>query len=681
MKRFLPILFVLAAAAIAAAAPMTPQQLLDIEQVRSCDISPDGRLAAYTVSVNRAMDEPAGGAWSRLWVVTTDGKGDPRPFVTGEVSVSSPSFSPDGRFLAFRLSRGEDAKTQVWVIPVDGGEALDATASPTGVSTFAWSHDGAHLWYVDTTERPSHEKGLKKKKQLPRWYEENLSNRPLRRVAFAWGGEPGEAETFVDDMSVFQIAVAPESGHVAFGASEQNLVDHRYMFQDVYLLDPATGDYALVADAPGKLGRIAPSPDASMVAWTGAANLNDHATSTLWVTDVASGSTRNQTPPDFIGHVRAAAWQDARTLMYMADEGTATTLSTIGATHDSEKRHVRYDGDLIVGLPASRTGVKTMVMVGHDPYTPRELFAWKGKGEPRRLTHHNPWMADVDLAPQEVVRWTARDGLEIEGLLIKPLDWDGTPAPLIVQVHGGPESNHSNGWNTRYGTRGQVAAGKGYAVLLSNYRGSTGRGLEFAASAFGDPAGKEFDDIVDGIDWLIDQGIVDRDRVGVTGGSYGGYATYWLSTYYSDRFAAGAGFVGVSDLVSKRYLTDIPFEDEYVHMGVKVSESWDLMRERSPITYADRCKTPLLILHGDSDPRVHPSQSQEMYRALKMAGHPSVRLVWYRGEGHGNSRRFGREDFLARTMAWFDWYLMDRNPWDGEMPALDLSEELGLIEE
>ena len=153
------------------------------------------------------------------------------------------------------------------------------------------------------------------------------------------------------------------------------------------------------------------------------------------------------------------------------------------------------------------------------------------------------------------------------------------------------------------------------------------------------------------------------------GGSYGGYATNWLCTVYSERFAAGVSFVGVSDLTSKRFLTNIPMEDEYVHMGAPVRDSWDLMRERSPVFHAEQCRTPLLIMHGDSDPRVHPSQSQELHRALKMAGHPSVRLVLYPGEGHGNAKRFGREDSLYRTMAWFDHYLLDGAPWDGPMPA------------
>jgi len=314
-----------------------------------------------------------------------------------------------------------------------------------------------------------------------------------------------------------------------------------------------------------------------------------------------------------------------------------------------------------------------MVTTGHSSTLPAELFAWKGNQEVQRLTHHNAFLTSVRLAEQKIVRWSARDGLEIEGILQLPVNWDGEAFPLIVDVHGGPESNHHHGWISRYVSPGHVFCGEGFGVLYPNYRGSTGRGLAFAASSFGDPAGAEFDDIIDGVDHLIREGLVAADRVGVMGGSYGGYATNWLATRYSDRFAAGISFVGVSDLVAKRFLTDIPLEDLYVHMGKPVRQSWELMLERSPILYAEQSRTPLLLLHGDRDPRVHPSQSQEIFRALKMAGHPAVRLVWYPGEGHGNSRRFGRADYVYRIVDWFRWYLLEGKSWDGPMPALDLS--------
>ena len=663
---------VLAATGAALAAGITPEQLLDIRQVRSIDIAPDGSLAAFTVTRNRSLDDEPGGAWSRLWVVALDGSA-PRPFVTGDVSVGAPKFSPDGACIGFTMSRGEKAKSQVWVIPVTGGEAKPATCSPTGVGAWAWSADGADIFYVDTDPLPADIQALKDADRLPRFYEEDLRDRTLRRTAFTFGAAPTAGDALVTGMAVWGVRPGADGKQLVFGASPKNLIDQRYMFQDIHLLDLATGKERLVVDVPGKLGDYELSPDGKRLAWTAASSRSDHAVSSLYVATADGVGIRDLTPLEFPGHLRSLAWRNDHDLLVRADEGVTTVLYLVDATAKAPKLRKVLDGgdiDLVCGLPASRPGLDAMVLVGHNPTTPRELYAWPGKGKPRRLTNLNPALADVALGEQKVFTWTARDGLELQGVLMLPVDWDGKPAPLVVDVHGGPESQESNGWLSRYASPGQALCARGYAVLFPNYRGSTGRGIEFAAMAYGDPAGPEFDDIVDGVDALVEQGIAAKDRVGVMGGSYGGYATNWLVTTYSDRFRAGVGFVGISDLVSKRFLTDIPYEDEYVHMGKPVREMWDLMRERSPVFHAEDCRTPLLILHGDSDTRVHPSQSQELYRALKMAGDPAVRLVYYPGEHHGNSRRFGREDVLLRTIDWFDWYLQADHAWDGPMPPL-----------
>ncbi len=683
-RRVLPLviaLLVLMGSAQVFAAPMTATQLLDIEQVRTADLSPDGKLAAYTVSQNRSLDDPAGGAWSRLYVVEL-ATGKIRPFVVGDVSVSSVRFTPNGEFLSFTLTRGEEAKKQVWVMPVDGGEAQVATDSPTGIGAYAWGPDGSTLYYIDTDAPSDDEKALKKKGFNLSHFEENLKHRSIRQVAFTWGQKPGESTALVEGMAAWSVKASPDGKWLVFGASERNLIDSKYVFQDVYRLNLASGQYDLIIDLPGKLGGYAISPDSKSLAWTGAATQQDHSTSSLFLCDLDGGNSANLTPEKFEGHIRSVAWRDNKTLLYQSDEGVFPKLSLQSVKKRTPSRQIALDSfatGVMVGMPSSHAGVKNMVLVGHNGTTPRELYLWQGKKDLKRLTHHNPELAEIDLGEQRVVKWAARDGLEIEGILMLPVGYKGGTFPLIVHVHGGPESNHTNGWLSRYSTPGQVQCGKGYGMLLPNYRGSTGRGLDFAMASYGDPGGKEFDDVVDGVDHLIAEGMVDADRVGVMGGSYGGYATNWLTTYYSERIAAGVAFVAVSDLVSKRFLTNIPYEDEYVHIGVPVRESWDLMLERSPIKYAEKSKTPLLILHGNRDHRVHFSQSQEMFRAMKMAGHPAVRLIYYPGEGHGNTKRFGRADFLNRSMAWFDHYLIDGNAWDGPMPALDISEELGLL--
>jgi dipeptidyl aminopeptidase/acylaminoacyl peptidase len=250
--------------------------------------------------------------------------------------------------------------------------------------------------------------------------------------------------------------------------------------------------------------------------------------------------------------------------------------------------------------------------------------------------------------------------------------------PLIMYIHGGPESHHDNAWNSNYSTPGQVMAGNGYLVAYLNYRSSTGYGVAYSKQGLGDPAGKEFDDIADAIDYLCDQKGGDENRVGMAGGSYGGYASAWFATYYTEKVKAVCMFVGISNLISKRGTTDIPYEEMYVHSGKPLEEQWQMNLQRSPVYYAHQSKTATLIYGGADDPRVHPTQSMELYRRMKVNKHPAVRLVQYPGEGHGNRKQVGQIDVINRQIQWFDWYVKDAKPLSNEMPPLDISDSYGL---
>jgi dipeptidyl aminopeptidase/acylaminoacyl peptidase len=343
--------------------------------------------------------------------------------------------------------------------------------------------------------------------------------------------------------------------------------------------------------------------------------------------------------------------------MFIGDEGVRTILGEVALDHPGRpNRH--EGGPALTAFDVARDG-KSVALAAQTAVHPSEVFLWAPpERSPRRLTNSNPWLAGIRLAPQEVVHFKARDGLALEGLLIHPLDEKkGERYPLILTVHGGPEGHYRDGWLTGYSDPGQLAAARGFAVFYPNYRGSTGRGVAFSKLGQGDPAGKEFDDLVDAVDHLVQSGLVDRGKVGVTGGSYGGYATAWCATRYSDRFAAGVMFVGISDLVSKAGTTDIPNEELLVHARRWPWEDWKLMLERSPIYYLDKARTPLLILDGKDDPRVHPSQSLVLYRYLNARGQAPVRLVLYPGEGHGNRLAAHRLDYNLRMMQWMEHYL------------------------
>jgi dipeptidyl aminopeptidase/acylaminoacyl peptidase len=427
------------------------------------------------------------------------------------------------------------------------------------------------------------------------------------------------------------------------------------MFRRVRIVSVETGEITARVDNPGKLGAVAWSPDSRHLALLSASNLHDPTAARLTVVPVAGGVPQDLLP-GFAGDVESFAWKGPETLVFVSHQGVGSSLETIAADGGGRRVLLAPEGRVASSVSVARNTGAT-AFLADSPTHPEELFRLE-EGTARRLTDSNPWLAGKELGRQEVVRYTARDGLELEGLLIHPLTREqGQRVPLILVVHGGPEAHHSNGWLTTYSNPGQMAAARGFAVFYPNYRGSTGRGVEFAMSSQGDPAGAEFDDLIDGVDHLIEIGLVDGAKVGITGGSYGGYATAWGSTYYSERFAAGVMFVGISEKLAKWGASDIPQELNLVHDRHWPWEDWDLMLERSPVYYVEKAKTPLLILHGKNDPRVHPSQSLVLYRYLEVYGQTPVRLVWYPDEGHGNRKAAHRLDYSLRMLRWFEHYL------------------------
>ena len=659
--------------------PFSPRDLLSTRYVTGAVISPGGEWIAYTLRVPRKANEKPGGPYYELYLASVK-TGEIRPFITGKVSIGSVQWKPDGSAVSFTARRDGSKGSQVWLIPVDGGEARQVTRSETSVLSYRWHPSGKKISYVSIPPKSKHQRALEKKGYGFIFYEEDIRPRNLYIVDVENGVQAGEPRALVEGMAVWSLEFSPNGKYIAAAVSPRNLIDHSYMFKKVYLVNVATGEKKQLTDNPGKLGNFAFSPDGRYLAYAAALTRDDNQVSQAFVIPAGGGEAKNLTIPDFKGHVNWVGWKDNATVVYRAGEGVQTTLSLVPRAGGKRKVILRSgDNGIIFDPPTFTTGLTQVAFTGQTPYSPRELFTWTPGGEPKRLTDSNPWLADRELGRQSVIRYKSRDGWDIEGLLIYPVGYrEGESYPLIVIVHGGPESHYSNGWNTYYATPGQVLAGKGYVVFYPNYRSSTGYGVKYAAVGFGDPAGKEFDDIADGIDHLVKKGIADKRRIGLGGGSYGGYASAWFATYYTRYVRAVCMFVGISDLISKRGTTDIPYENLYVHAKKRLKDDWEFALERSPIYYAHQSKTATLIYGGAADTRVHPSQSMELYRRMKMNNHPAVRLVQYPGEGHGNRKQPGRIDVLYRQLDWYDWYVRDLKPLDGPMPPLDISDKYGI---
>ena len=682
LPRLTPSLFLLVfifPAAILARQAYSPADYLKTRSCAEVSISPDGERIAYTVRSIRGAGEKAGSRYSELYLVSVK-TGEIRPFITGNVNVHHISWSPKGTAIAFLRKKTEKDTTQVWSIPAFGGEAVQVTDSETDVLAYHWHPDGSKIAYVAVTPETEREKQLKEKGYEFIFYEENLKHRNLYLCGLPGETGPVEVKQLTEGITVWDFEFSPEGSTIAAAVSPENLIDHSYMFRKIHLLDLESRELKPLTDNPGKLGNFCFSPDGERIAYTASLERKDHAVSQVYVMDTAGGKPKNLTVPEFRGHVNWVGWKDDKTVIYRAAEGVRNTLSEVAASGGKRKVILHSESaGVIFSTPEYTEDYKHFAFSGSAPDVPGEVYYWRPGKELKRLTDLNPWLAGRALGAQEAVRYQARDGLEIEGILIYPAGYrQGERCPLIVTVHGGPESHYSNGWLTGYFNSAQVLAGKGYAVFLPNYRASTGYGARFALEGYEDPAGKEFDDIADGIEHLIRRGIADKDRVGLGGGSYGGFASAWFASYYTKYVRAVCMFVGISDLISKRGTTDIPYELLYVHFGKKLEDTWEQSLERSPLYWAHQSRTAVLIVGGADDTRVHPSQSLEFYRRLKMNDHPAVRLVQYPGEEHGNRKQPGIIDLLYRNLQWYDWYVKDARSLDGPLPPLDISDNYGL---
>jgi len=665
----------LAACSAWAQETFTPEHVARVRAVTAAVVSPGGRHVAYILDVpRRPFIDKDGLAWAELHVADTT-TGTTRPFVTGEVNVSAVAWIPDGTGISFLAKRGSDEFTSLYVIPLAGGEARKVYSHGSNITAYSWSPDGKRVAFLAVVPPSKAKKELADKGFNAEIFEEDVH--PVR----IWIAEPDSTTParLIDVAgSASELEWSPTGDRLAVALAPTPLVDDHLMHRRIRVIDVASGKITAKLENPGKIGHLAWSPDGKYLALLSGADIHDPSEGRLMVAPAAGGSWKDIIP-NLLADVQAVAWKDNDTIRYLTADGCYSTYGEVKRDGTARRTLVPTGGPILNSLSLSDDGTVT-AFVADSPQHPNEVYVLGPKDkQPRRLTHSNPWLKDVRLAPQEVIRHKARDGLELEGILVRPLDEKkGQRYPLILAVHGGPEAHVSNGWVTRYNLPGQVGAARGFAVFYPNYRGSTGRGVEFCKLGQRDAAGKEFDDLVDAVDHLIAVGLVDAKKVGVTGGSYGGYASAWCATRYTDRFAASVMFVGLSNNISKYGTTDIPYEMNLVHHRKWLWEDWKYFEMTSPIRYVEQARTPILILHGKNDTRVHPEQSLQLYRHLKVLGKVPVRLVLYPGEGHGNRRASSRYDYNLRLMQWMEHYLKGAGgappPFELEYPLMKAKE-------
>jgi dipeptidyl aminopeptidase/acylaminoacyl peptidase len=652
-----PVLALILAASVAAQeSVLTPDLILTIRQVTDAQIAPDGSRVALQVSRPRTADERPGGAIPEIWIVPATG-GDPVRFTTNDEGDRAPQWSPDGRSLAFLSRRPGSEFTQVYVIPAAGGEARRLTSAANNVGSFKWSRDGSRVAYTVTDPKTKEE--IDNERQGKDWTVVDRNYRHIRLHAIDVVSKKSHVVTQTD-LTVHDYDWSPDGTQLVIASAPTPTVDDSFMRLSVQTVPAAGGKPALVTKTEGKLGHPRWSPDGKWIAWLGAIQLNDPFAGSVFVAPSGGGKAENLTP-GWEGTGTWLGWLPGQgsTIAFVATERQDTKVYTLRVA-DRTRQLVDTGAVSILGGPSFTTDGRRLAYAASTPVHPNEAFTTAvGTPGANRLTTLNPQLKGIQFGAQEIVTWKARDGWHIEGILVKPVGYrEGQRYPVIMQPHGGPESADLNSWYGTYSRWGQMLAGRGYAVFYPNYRGSIGRGPKFAMADHRDLMGGEFEDMLDGLDHLVKIGIADPNRIGVGGGSYGGYTSAWAATYGSERFKAAVMWMGISNWISMTGTADIFFENSAVHWDMMMYENnnYEMYWERSPLKHIQKANTPTLIIHGAVDPRVPIGQSEEMYTALKWKGVP-VEFVRYPRAGHGVTERAHQEDFMHRVIGWFDKYV------------------------
>jgi dipeptidyl aminopeptidase/acylaminoacyl peptidase len=629
---------------------MTIEDVLGMKSVGGVTMSPDGEWVAYVVTT-RDMEE--NGYDSDLWVVATDGTRSTH-LTRGEASDGGPQWAPDGSWLAFRSDRAENS--QVWGIRPSGGEAWQVTEHPGGIGSFWIAPNSARIAFTAQPEKDEEEEAFEESRGRPMVADSAFASEwSLLWVAELDDGVAIDAvQASPDGLYVGEMVWRPDSEGWAFGARPSPLLRY-YPQGSVYAQEEAGGAVRNLTEAmPGGEGPVAWDDTYGLII-SGSGQALGTFNSQLWVVDLSGTPPRSLTAglDENAGFV-AVAGSD---LLVEVSNGTDRGLVRIPlspAPGGIAPEPVSDRGYFYGGFSASEDGSQ-VAFIAQDPMTPPDVFVSSTASfDPLRRTTVNPQVADLAFGETRVVRWHSRaDGEEIEGVLTLPVGHrEGDRVPLLLRIHGGPSGVSTvtfHGDDGTYPT--QVFAGLGYAVLQPNYRGSTGYGERFRGLNRGDISGKDWTDIDSGVDFLVDEGVADPDRLGIMGWSFGGHHTFWGITQ-TDRFKAASAGAGANDLLSMFSQTDLP-GFYHTYLGPSPWEDFELYEERSAYRFVNNVVTPLLIQVGERDERVPAEQSIQFYEAMKGIGKAPVKLVVYPGQPHGVREPVLQRDLMLRNVEWF----------------------------
>lgn len=661
---------------------MTPEDLFRIHWISDVQLSPDGTLAAFIVT---QLDPDADEYRSAVWLVPTGG-GPPRRLTYGPKRDTQPRFSPDGQTLAFiRDTSGKEnkeARPQLWAIRLSGGEAWPLTAVPTGATHPVWSPDGRHLAFLS---RVSPDDGVSPEEKEQRQgqarvidrlkYKLNgegfIYDRPYKLwvVPFAETG-PQEAQRLTDgEWSDTFPAWSPDGRWLAFISTRHETWDLDNT-SDIWVIPAVGGRPRKVTASQGPASAPCWSPDGKAIAYVGHRHpLGSGFNTKLWVIPARGGEPRDLTAEfdrtvvgPAVGTAPTVHWsKDGRSLLFPVLDRGCQHLYRVSAAGGHPELVVGGEREISSFAVASDSG--DIAFIASTATDPAEVFFLSLKsGAERQITDVNAaWKAEVYRAAPERLRFQSADGTAIEGWLMKPFGFrEGHTYPVLYNIHGGPHAQYGYTFFDEF----QVQAGHGYGVFYTNPRGSQGYGEAFSIAITGEWGKLDYEDVMAGLDALLQVPWVDGERIGVLGGSYGGYLTSWI-VGHTDRFKAACSERAVNNLSSMYGTSDIGFSFMEWEAGGK--PFWEAplhYLERSPIHYVQHVVTPTLIIHSENDLRCPIEQAEQFYIALKRRGVPT-RFVRFPEENHDLSRSGKPSRRIQRfrlQLAWFDEYLKPQRP-------------------
>ena len=630
-----------------------------IQRISDPQVSPDGEWIAYTIGTTNLEEEKAE---TRIWMVPVAG-GDPISMTALGSSASRPRWSPDGKYLAF-LSARNDEKKQVWTLFRHGGDAVQRTKVRQGVDSFEWSPDGSRMVLIikDPKQEEPEEKDAKDEKKTPKpWVIGSPSvqarlhrlpgSSPYAPLHFEYRHRRANTGHLCD-FDDSQPACSPNGKRIAFVSNRTEEPDNNYN-TDIWVVDSEN------LDQQQELLRITTNlgPDRSP-AWSPNGQSIAHVAETdvevmVYATPHLAVAASNGGKTDVLTqrldrHIASPRFSmDGRPIYFVLEDSGEANLASIPAGGGPVTRVVQ--GPRVVNAYSLGRGGAVVALVS-EPHFPPEVFTLK-EGELEQITHANEeLLAEVRLGETENAHFKSKDGTDIEGFVTKPPDFQrGVRYPTLLRIHGGPISQYDFGFSFET----QLFAANGYVVVRTNPRGSSGYGQDFSLGIWQSWGEKDSEDVLAGVDYAIEQGYADPDRLGVGGWSYGGILTNHVITR-TDRFKAA--ITGASETL---YIVNYGHDHYQRWWEREVGLPWEnreLWEKMSPFNQVENIVTPTLIMGGEKDWNVPINNSELLYQALRRLGR-TTELVVYPNQHHGLRVPSYQKDRFERYLSWYGKYV------------------------